>query len=279
MSMTANLLATWRAEAAEVWNYRHLLRMLVVRDLKSRYKNSLFGVAWSFLQPLGMMVVLTFAFGVINKGPAELPHFNVFILSGYLAWTYFSASVVSGAASIVANSSLVKKVYFPRLLLPVSVVLSALANYLFALPMFAIVALISGHPLHPTLLLLPVALLIQTVFSIGLVFFFSTVNVFYRDTAFILDLVMLAWFFLTPIWYDITYVNAVQYMGQTIDMAAWIRRLNPMASLVNIYQELMYHGRVTALDFWIRTALTAVAVLVGGYLVFRHYSPRFGEEI
>src|ERR1700687_3757099 len=104
----------------EIWKYRHLLRMLVVRDLKTRYKNSIFGIAWSFLQPLGMMLVLTFAFGVINKGPSDLPHYNVFVLAGYLSWTFFSASVVGGTGSIVANSSLVKKVYFPRLMLPTS---------------------------------------------------------------------------------------------------------------------------------------------------------------
>lgn len=267
------------SEIVEAWNYRHLLRMLVVRDLKSRYKNSLFGVLWSFLQPLGMMVVLTFAFVIINKGPPDQPHYNVFILSGYLAWTFFAASVVGGTGSIIANAGLVKKVYFPRVLLPISVVISALANYVLALPMFVIVAIVSGHPLHLTLLLVPLVLLIQTVFSIGLAFMFSTLNVFYRDTQFILDLIMLAWFFITPIFYNINFVSAVPALGQTVDLAAWVRRLNPMASLVNIYQELMYYGRVTALDFWVRTALTAVAVFVIGYLVFRHYCPRFGEEM
>ena len=270
--------ALW-SDCVEMWKYRHLLRMLVIRDLKARYKNSIFGIAWSFLQPLGMMLVLTFAFGVINKGPSNLPHYNVFVLAGYLAWTFFSASVVGGTGSIVANSSLVKKVYFPRLMLPTAVVFSNLANYLLALPMFLIVALVSGHPLAWTLLLLPCVVLIQVVFSLGLSFILATINVFYRDTQFILDLAMLALFFLTPIWYDISKAQPIVAFGHTIDMAVWLRRLNPMASLVNIYQELMYHGQPTNIDFWLRTTVTAILVFIAGYLIFRHYSPRFGEEI
>ena len=100
----------------------------------------------------------------------------------------------------------------------------------------------------------------------------STLNVFYRDTQFIVDLGMLALFFVTPIWYD---VSAIEVTG----FALWVRRLNPMASLVNIYQELMFHGRVTALDFWLRTAITAIAILVLGYLVFRRYQSRMAEEV
>jgi ABC-type polysaccharide/polyol phosphate export permease len=187
--------------------------------------------------------------------------------------------VIGGTGSVVTNGPLVKKVYFPRILLPVSVVLSNLANYLFALPMYLIVAIVSGHPLAWTLALLPLVLIIQVVFSIGLSFILSTVNVFYRDTQFILDLVMLALFFLTPIWYDISRATPVQAMGNTVDVGLWLRRLNPMASLVNIYQDLMYHGHPTNIDFWLRTAITAVVVFVAGYLVFQHYSPRFGEEL
>ncbi len=268
-----------KSDIVEVWNYRHLLRMLVVRDLKTRYKNSVFGIAWSFLQPLGMMIVLTFAFGVISKGPSDLPHFNVFILSGFLSWTLFSSSIIGGTGSVVANAALVKKVYFPRIILPVSVVLSNLVNFLLALPMFVIVAMVSGHPLSWTLLLVPFALLIQVVLTIGLSFFLSTINVFYRDTQFIIDLAMLALFFLTPIFYDIRVAKPWDIFGHTVDVALWLRRLNPMASLVNIYQDLMYLGRPTDVDFWLRTTITAIIIFLLGYFFFRRYSNRFGEEL
>lgn len=162
--------------------------------------------------------------------------------------------------------------FFPRILLPISSVISNLINYLLALPMFIMVAVLSGAKLHPTLLLVPIAVFLQAVMSVGLAMMLSTLNVFYRDTQFIVDLGMLALFFVTPIWYD---VSAIEVTG----FALWVRRLNPMASLVNIYQELMYHGRVTALDFWLRTAVTAVAILVLGYMVFRRYQARMAEEV
>lgn len=259
-------------ELREAWKYRALLHMLVVRDLKTRYRSSMLGVAWSFLQPLGMMVVMTFAFSVINRAPPAIEHYSVFILSGLLAWNFFSAAVTGATGSVVANAALVKKVYFPRLILPVSVVISSLINFLLALPVWAVVTVASGHPIHATLLLLPIVIAIQVVFSLGVSFMLSTLNVFYRDTQFILELAMLALFFLTPIWYDID--SAPQP-----EVGLWVRRLNPMASLVNIYQDLMYWGRPTELDFVLRTMTTAFAVLLVGYLIFRRFSPRFGEEI
>ena len=254
----------------EVWHYRGLLRMLVERDLKTRYRNSVLGVAWSFLQPLGMMLVFSVMATLINVSPR--PNNHVFVLAGLLAWNFFSASVVGGTGSIVANSALVKKVYFPRLILPISVVISSLVNYLLALPVYLVVALASGQPLHGTLLLLPIVILIQVVFSVGISFMLATVNVFYRDTQFILDLAMLALFFLTPIWYSLDDTKAATY-------AVWLRRLNPMASFVNIYQDLMYWGNVTIAIFWIRTSLTAIIILILGYIIFTRYSPRFGEEV
>jgi ABC-type polysaccharide/polyol phosphate export permease len=259
------------ADFSESWNYRSLLRMLVERDLKTRYRGSALGVAWSFLQPLGMMLVLTFAFSVITPGSSKIEHFPVFALSGWLAWSFFTAAVTGATGSVVANGSLVKKVYFPRLVLPVAVVVSSLINFLFALPVWLGVALVLGHPLHATLLFLPVIIAIQVVFCIGVSFLLSTLNVFYRDTQFILELAMLALFFLTPIWYDID--RAPPQIG------LWVRRFNPMASLVNMYQDAMYRGEITDAGFVFRTGLTAVAVLVAGYLVFRHFSSRFGEEV
>lgn len=258
------------SDLIEVWTYRSLLRMLVVRDLKARYKSSALGVFWSFLQPLGMMLVMTVVAGVV--GAVKLPNAHVFVLSGLMAWNFFSASLLGGAGSVIANAALVKKVYFPRLVLPMSAVISALINYLLSLPVFLVVALFSGHTLSSALLLLPVVIAIQTVFSVGIGLLLATVNVFYRDTQFLLELALLALMFLTPIWYDIA-------AFARSDVAVWLRRLNPMASIVNMYQDIMYRGVPTDFDFIARTAFTAIVVFVAGYLVFRRYSARFGEEV
>ena len=260
------------SDLREIWQYRALLYMLVVRDLKARYRGSILGIAWSFLQPLGMMLALTFAFSVINQAPPAIEHYSVFVLSGLLAWNFFSAAATGGAGSVVTNAGLVKKVYFPRLILPMAVVIAGLVNFLFALLMWLTIALVVGHPIKYTVLFLPVAIALQVIFSVGVAFFLSTLNVFYRDTQFILEVGMLALFFLTPIWYDVDSVPQRE-------VGLWLRRLNPVASLVNIYQDLMYWGRLTDWDFVLRTLATVLVVLVIGYLVFQRYSPRFGEEL
>lgn len=271
------------AHVRELWTYRDLIYNLVVRDLKVRYKNSVLGILWSLLNPLLMMLVFTFVFSVLT-GRSQLPAYPAFVLCGLLAWNLFSASVTGATVSIVGNASLVKKVYFPREVLPISVVLSNLVNYLLALPVYLILATLLGRP--PTLwaLLLPAVIIVQLVFTLGISFILATVNVFYRDTQIVLQVVMLAWFFLTPIFYPITEVGRGGWHigGLTLssyDVQRWMRIFNPMASLVASYRDVLYRGVQPGVDFFVRTAVTALAFLIVGYLIFLRYSPIFGEEI
>ncbi|RLC89803.1 MAG: ABC transporter permease [Chloroflexi bacterium] len=262
----------------ELWQYRELIRNLVVRDLKVRYKSSIFGIAWSWLNPLLMMVVYTIFFTVFL--PNDIPHYPVLLLSGLLPWNFFNDSVFQATASIVGNAHLIKKVYFPREVLPISTVLSNLVNFLVALPVFFALVFVSGAPLTWWALLLPITILIQVAFTIGLTLFLTTLNVFFRDTQIILGVIMLAWFFLTPVFYPIEIVPQEKtVLGVTFNAQLWLRRLNPMASIIASYRDLLYRGAPTGLDFLLRTAVTALAVLVVGYLVFLRYSPRFGEEV
>jgi ABC-type polysaccharide/polyol phosphate export permease len=263
----------------EVWHYRELVRNLVVRDLKVRYKSSLLGVAWSWLNPLLMMAVYTVLFTIFLRNDT-VPHYPVFLLCGLLPWNFFNDAVIQATGSVVNNASLIKKVYFPSIVLPLSVVLSNLVNFLIALPLFFVLALIFG--VRPTwwVLLLPVTILIQVVFTIGLTLILATLNVFFRDTQIILGVITLAWFFLTPVFYPINAVPPeAQVLGYTINAQLWLRRLNPMASIIASYRDLLYWGAPTGLDFLLRTAVTALVVLVVGFLIFQRYSPRFGEEI
>jgi ABC-type polysaccharide/polyol phosphate export permease len=264
----------------ELWQYRELIRSLVVRDLKVRYKNSILGIAWSLLNPLLMMVVYTIFFTIVLGNPGNIPHYPVFLLSGLLPWNFFSESVASATASIVGNAHLIKKVYFPREILPISIVLSSLVNFLIALPVFFALTLISGVPVTLWVLLLPFTILIQVVFTAGLTLILSTLNVFYRDTQIILNVLMLGWFFLTPVFYPITTVpQEAHVLGIHFNAQLWLYRLNPMASIIASYHDLLYSGAPTGLDFLLRTAITALIVLAAGYVVFMRYSPRFGEEV
>ena len=145
---------------------------------------------------------------------------------------------------------------------------------------FFLLALVLGSPITLWVLLLPLTILIQVCFTLGVGLITCTLNVFYRDTHHILDVLLLAWFFLTPVFYPITIVGE-QYtvMGVTLNARLWLRRLNPMASIIASYRDLLYWGTSTGLDFLLRTAVTSVIILIIGYWVFARFSPRFGEEL
>jgi lipopolysaccharide transport system permease protein len=262
----------------ELWQYRELIRNLVIRDVKVRYRNSVLGVAWSWLNPLLMMGVYTMLFTVFLHN--DVPHYPILVLCGLLPWNFFNDSISRATGCIVGSAHLIKKVYFPREVIPISIVLSNLVNFLIALPVFFILVLISGARLSWWALLLPLTILLQVAFTLGLALFLATLNVFYRDTQHILGVIMLAWFFLTPVFYPIkTVPQEIRVLGIAFDGQLWLRRLNPMASLIASYRDLLYWGAPTGLDFLLRTAVTVLIVLVVGYLVFLRYSPRFGEEV
>jgi len=263
----------------EIYQYRELLRNLVVSDLKARYKNSVLGFFWSLLNPLGMMLVFTLIFGLLVPN-VQIERYPLFLLCGLLPWNYFSASVQGSLYSVLGNAGLVKKVYFPRAILPIATVLSQLINFLLAFVILFAALVIFQSNFSPWLWLLPFVLLIQTIFTIGVALILSTLNVFYRDTSMIMDVVMLAWFFLTPVFYSTALLpNSVTVLGVTLNPQRLLYILNPMASLVNMYRDLLYWGYRTDLDFFLRSAVTAIVVLLFGAWFFRRYSDRFGEEL
>lgn len=270
----------------ELISYRYLIQNLVVRNLKVRYKNSLLGVAWSMLNPLLMMLVFTVVFTILAGGmDVAVP--PAFILSGLLPWTFFAGTVTAATRSLVDSSHLIKKVYFPREVLPLSIMLSNLVHFLIALPIYFILAIAFGIPgaesgtYWPFLIWLPVIIGVEAVFALGLSFFTATVNVFYRDMEIVMETLILAWFFVTPVFYDFTKsfsATRVIFRAEVpVSRLAFI--LNPMASIIAAYRDSIYYGRMIALDFFLRTAITALIVLVIGYWFFQRHNWRFGEEL
>ncbi|HNT75314.1 MAG TPA: ABC transporter permease [Anaerolineae bacterium] len=264
----------------ELWAYRELVYNLVLRDLKVRYKNSVLGVVWSWLNPLLMMLVFTLVFDVLGLARQDISNYHIFFLSALLPWNFFSGSVMGGIPCIVSNGHLIKKVYFPREVLPISVVLSNMVNFVVALPVFFLLALIFGQRITPWVLLLPIPILIQVIFACGIVLFLSTLEVFYRDTHMLMDPLIQAWFFITPIIYSYKDLpDKVTLLNITFNPQTWIFRLNPMASIINTYQDILYRGELTRWDFLSRTGATALVVLLFGYWFFRRFSGKFGETV
>jgi ABC-type polysaccharide/polyol phosphate export permease len=263
----------------ELLTCRELLYNLVLRELKARYKNSALGFFWSLLNPLGMMLVFTLVFTVMTPN-TSFDNYPIFFLCGYLPWQYFSNGVMSGISSVAANANLVKKVYFPREVLPAATVLAALVNFLLALAVLFVALLVTRTPLSPYIWLLPVVIFVQTCFVLGVAFFLSALNVFYRDTLIIMEVVMQAWFFLTPVFYPIGVLpQSYEFLGMNLDIRRLMYILNPMASLIAAYRDLLYWGYRTDLDFLARTGVTVLVVLVVGYWFFVRHSARFAEEV
>ncbi|NNJ09624.1 ABC transporter permease [Chloroflexales bacterium ZM16-3] len=270
----------------ELWRYRELIRNLVLRDLRARYKGSALGYLWTQLAPLGMMLVYVLVFSVLM--PVGLAQFPVFIIVGLLPWNYTAEAVMNGTRSVIDSAALIKKVYFPREVLPLVSVFSSLTNFVLSLPMmFAVMALIQMTTMGRlnlawSIAYLPVLIIIQTVLLAGISMLLGAVAVFFRDIVHLVGIVVNIWFFLTPVIYPLSNFGD----GVAVRLLRW---LNPMASLVEFYRESLYGAAVAvgqiptpgvpALSSLLRVGVTALVILVAGYWVFERTSGRFGEEI
>lgn len=269
----------------ELYHYRYLLLNLVRRDLKVRYKGSALGVLWTLLNPLLMMIVFSLIF-TVAFGREDIRQYSVFFLVGLIPWQFFSGAVVTGTSSITGSASVLRKVYFPRELLPISAVLSHLVNFGYAFLVLVFFLFISGLGITGHAIWLPVLLLIQLLFSIGLVLFLSALNVFYRDVLMIMDVLMLAWFFLTPIMYPLDLFGASQtVMGITFDPGQVMRWINPMASIIDGYRTVLWGTMTSAgpasmfFPYVYRTFFTALVVFIFGYWFFLRTEGTFGENL
>ncbi len=259
-----------------VFRYRELVRNLTLRDLKVRYRNSLFGFLWAWGNPLMMTLVFTIVFQVV--APNAIVNYPLFILIGWLAWNFTTSGISDGIGSIVSNANLVKKIWFPRIVLPASAVLANSLNFLLALPLVVALVLYYRIEIQPALLLyLPVIFISQLALVMGISFLLSAANVYYRDTGVITGVVLTAWFFLTPVFY------AVPQLTESYSRLVYY--LNPMASIIEAYRNIFYGSTAGGppappdLGFLLRTLVTSFAILIVGYLSFTQLSKKFGEEL
>ena len=185
----------------DTYRYRELIWALAMKELKIRYKRSVLGFLWALLNPMLLMLVLTVVFSTIMM--SQLKHFSIFLLSVLLPWTFFSQSLAYAVDSIVTNGDLIKKVKVAKLVFPVAAVVSNMINLLLSLIPLVLIVLVMRHPFYITWVYLPVPLVALTIFTLGATFFFAAANVYYRDVAHILQIVLQVWFYLTPIIYTL----------------------------------------------------------------------------
>lgn len=252
----------------EIIKYKELLFNLTSKELKLKYKNSLLGFLWSFLNPLMMLVVYTLAFKYIMK--VEIENFTLFILIGVLPWTFFQSSIQVCTGAIVNNSGLIKKVYFPREIIPLSNILSNFINFLITLSVLFIAMGISKVQIGINILVLPLLLILLLGFTIGLGLMLAALNVRYRDTSHLVDVAFIALFYLTPIVYSLDLIpeNIRVYM-----------LLNPMTLIIQSLRECLIYNSLPKLSYLIVIIIIDVVIIKLGHLIFKKIEKEFAEEI
>ncbi|MDP2924102.1 MAG: ABC transporter permease [Candidatus Omnitrophota bacterium] len=252
----------------DFFTHREILKNLVLRNLRVRYKGSILGFFWVLLNPLLTMLVLYVVFSQIMR--IEIQQYPLFLLSALLPWTFFSSSLTDAACSIIDNANLVKKVYFPREILPVSYVLSNFINLLFSLLALLFILLIFRIQALRFIYFLPLILIIHLIFTIGLALLLSCANVYFRDVSHILGIILMFWFYLTPVFYSI---DMVPQNFRSIYL------LNPMVSIITMYRNVLFEGKIPGMINILIVMLVIIITLLFGYFVFKRYEPSFAKEV
>jgi ABC-type polysaccharide/polyol phosphate export permease len=257
------------ATLAAVWAYRDLVRHLVLRDLRLKYKGSTLGVLWSLANPVIMAAVYTVAFKYIVRLPIE--RFPLFLLSGLVPWTFFAGALGASAASVVDNSALVRKVRFPRLVLPLAATLAQLVQFAltYALVIPAL-AWFDGGGLGVTALAAVPLMLLQSIFTAGLGLAAATANVHLRDTKHLLDVALQIGFWLTPVVYSLALAPK-----RLAALLAW----NPLTHFVGAYQGAVVDGRWPSAGTFLLLALLAAGSAAAGLALFARSEGRFAEKL
>lgn len=253
----------------EIYAYREMIFSLVKRDLKGRYKGSALGFFWTFLNPLLQLAVYTLVFSTIMR--SGIKDYYLFLFVALIPWIFFGTSLTGGAGCILAQQNMVKKIYFPREVLPVSYVTAQFVNMLLSfLVIFAVLAA-AGYALRPkALLALPVVMIVEYVLALGITMVMSAVTVYIRDMEYILGIVSMAWQFLTPVLYG------MEQVPEHMRPLFW---MNPMTSVITAYRDILYYGKAPAPGNLLLAAATGAGMLAVGWHIFRFLQRRFAEEL
>ncbi|MGM0367977.1 MAG: ABC transporter permease [Actinomycetota bacterium] len=262
------------ANIRKLFSYRELIFSLTKKELKVKYRGSVLGFLWSLLNPILMMLVYSFVFSIIMRLGVE--NFAIFLISALLGYNFLANSVSYGTSSIVANGNLVNKIYFPREILPLSIVFANLMNFLFELIALFIVLAVMGYKFYMYLYLLPLVIFVQFFLVSGVTLLVAALNVFFRDLQHLVSIIMMLWFFGTPIIYPLDLVP---------ETFRRILMFNPMVLFVNLYRNMFYHVKHSPEFVMPGTTSIVTGIAVSfllffvGYYVFKRLEPRFAEEI
>ena len=253
----------------ELYAYREMIFSLIRRDLKGRYKGSALGFLWTFINPLMQLGVYTLVFSVIMRN--GIKDYYLFLFVALIPWIFFSTSLSGGSSCIWAQQDMVKKIYFPREVLPIAFVTSQFVNMLLSFLVVFVVLLVSGKRLNfIALLCLPVVMLVEYILAISAAMLTSAITVYLRDMEYILGIVTMAWQFLSPVMYSV---------DQVPEQLLPIYNLNPMTPVITAYREILYYGNIPKLSTLLHAVIFGIIVLIVGVTVFSKLKRHFAEAL
>ena len=251
-----------------LYNYRELIKTSIKKEIGGKYKHSFLGVLWSFINPLLQIAVYAIIFPLIIKN--DIPNYTVFMVCGLIPWNFFSSVINRASFCIVENGNIVKKVYFPREILPLALVTSETINFIISTLIIIAFTLAYGMGLTPYILLYPLVLLVQYVLLLGISLIVSSVTVYFRDLQHFIGVLLQLFFYATPIVYSIETIP---------ENFRWILQFNPMTYVIEGYRAIFYNQQMPNIAMLGIILLIGIALTVVGYLIFNKLQKKFAEEL
>ena len=249
-------------------NYKELLKSNIKKEIRGKYKGSFLGILWSFINPLLTALVYAIIFPFILKTSQD--HYVTFLIIGILPWNFFVTTINQGTTTVLQNGSIIKKVYFPREILPISIVGSNLVNFIISCLIIFLFLIFSGIGFSPYILFLPLIILVQTIFQMGIVFITSAINVYVRDAEYIINFILNMVFYATPILYSSSLFP---------EKIAWLLNLNPMTTIIICYRDILYYQSMPHLKSLLVVLAASLVLLWIGIKIFKKLEKGFAEEV
>ncbi|MBR1930201.1 MAG: ABC transporter permease [Lachnospiraceae bacterium] len=253
----------------ELFQYREMIFSLIRKDLRGRYKGSVLGILWTFINPLLQLAVYTVVFSVLV--PTNIDKFYIFLFVGLVPWLFFNTSLVGGSTSVVSQENLIKKIYFPRQVLPISYVTSGFVNMLLTFLVIFAVLILSGFGVNVKVVwALPLVMLVEYLLALGIAMITSALTVYLRDLEYILGILAMCWMYLTPILYEVDIIPE-QYRK--------LIYFNPMTGVIMCYRDILYYKQFPHLGTLGLATVVGVVFLIAGFVIFERLQKHFVEEL
>lgn len=252
----------------DLYQYRELLKSNIKKEIRGKYKGAWLGVVWSYLNPLLMLIVYSVVFSKIMR--IQIPNYTMFLFTALIPWTFFTTTVSQGAFSIIANGNILKKVYFPREIIPISIVTSNVITFLISCIIMFIFIIITGLGFSWYALFFPLILISQYILLMGITFVLSSITVYIRDVEHIITVLLMVMFYGTPIVYSMDMVPASM---------KGILLLNPMTPIINSYRDVLFYKQMPNLLSMVIIVIISIIVFIFGLFIFRKLQRGFAEEL